>query len=93
MEIFIVSEDKANAAYRKAQELADTYKDWRWGQCVFNAYYTFFPDECNKLRGTDDDCFYRNDRVEKFLSHFQVRLFQKMRLLKLSFQLDRQLTK
>ena len=28
--IFIVSEDQVNAAYRKAQELADTYKDWRW---------------------------------------------------------------
>ena len=72
-DIFIVSEDQANAAYRKAQELAYTDKDWRWGQGVFNAFYAFFPDECNKLRGTDDDCFYRNDRVEKFLSHFQVR--------------------
>lgn len=39
--IFIVSEDLANAAYRKAQEYADTYKEWRWGQCIFNAYYTF----------------------------------------------------
>lgn len=70
--IFIVSEDLANAAYRKAQEYADTYKDWRWGQCIFNAYYTFFPEESNKLRGTDDDCFYRDDKVEKFLSHFRV---------------------
>lgn len=35
MEIFIVSEDQANAAYRKAQELADTYKDWRWGPMCF----------------------------------------------------------
>ena len=71
-DIFIVSEDLTNAAYRKAQEYADIYKDWRWGQCIFNAYYTFFPEESNKLRGTDDDCFYRNDKVEKFLSHFRV---------------------
>jgi hypothetical protein len=72
MEVFTVSEDTANAAYRKAQEFADTYKDWRWGQCIFNAYYAFFPKECNILRGTEDDCFYRDDKVEKFLSHFNV---------------------
>ena len=71
-DIFTVNEDFANAAYRKAQEFANTYKEWRWGQCVFNAYYTFFPEESNKLRGTDDDCFYRDDKVEKFLSHFNV---------------------
>lgn len=70
--IFTISEDQANAAYRKAQEFADVYKEWRWGQCIFNAYYTFFPDECDKLRATYDDCYYRDDRVEKFLSHFKV---------------------
>ena len=72
MVVFTVNEDLANAAYRKAQEFANTYKEWRWGQCIFNAYYAFFPDECNELRGTDDDCFYRDDKVEKFLSHFSV---------------------
>ena len=72
MKVFTVSEDNANAAYRCAQHYADQYKDWRWGQCIFNAYYSFFPNEVNELRGTDDDCFYRDDKIEAFLSHFQV---------------------
>ena len=68
----VVEEDKIEYAYKLATKYADTYKDWRWGQCIFNAYYTFFPEESNKLRGTDDDCFYKDGNVEKFLSHFRV---------------------
>ena len=39
-DIFIVSEDLANAAYCKAQEYADTYKDWRWVGFVVNGLYS-----------------------------------------------------
>jgi len=68
----VVEEDKINYAYKLAQKYADTYKNWRWGQCVFNAYSSVFPEETNKIRGTDDDCFYDDKKVEKFLSHFQI---------------------
>ena len=67
-----VEEDKNNYAYKLAEQYADRYKNWRWGQCIFNAYYTVFPEETNKVRGTNDDCFYNDDKVFAFLSHFEV---------------------
>lgn len=68
----IVPEDKSNYAYELAQKYADAYKNWRWGQCIFNAYYTVFPEITNSIRGSADDCFYDDDRVSKFLSHFEA---------------------
>ena len=65
-----VTEDKVNYAYKLAQQYANTYKDWRWGQCIFNAYYTVFPEIANQVRGTEDDCYYCDDKVSAFLSHF-----------------------
>lgn len=66
-----VSEDKNNYAYKLAQHYAETHKDWRWGQCIFNAYLTVFPEITNTIRGTDDDCFYNDKLVPAFLSHFK----------------------
>lgn len=64
--------DKSNEAYRLAQDYANAYPHWRWGQCIFNAYYYVFPEIADEIRGTEDDCFYRDDLVDKFLSHFEV---------------------
>lgn len=68
----VVEEDKLNYAYRLAQEFADKYKEWRWGQCIFNAYCAVFPEITNEIRGTDDDCFYNDKKVSAFLSHFEL---------------------
>ena len=60
----------------KAFELAEHYKQtcpsWRWGQCIFNAFYKYFPEDANKLQGTELDCFYLDSRVEAFLEHFNL---------------------
>ena len=42
-------------------------KEWRLGQAVFNMLYIVFPREVNKLRGTDADCFHKNDKIEIFI--------------------------
>lgn len=39
----------------------------RLGQAIFNAAYEYFPIAVNKLRGTEYDCFYDDDRIGKFL--------------------------
>ena len=70
--VFTVTEDNSNVAYSLAKKYANQYKDWRWGQCVFNAYYTGFPEETNKIRGTDNDCFYNDNKVPNFLKCFNV---------------------
>lgn len=67
-----VPEDKNSYAYRLAQRYADQYKDWRWGQCIFNAYYTVFPEITNQIRGTDDNCFCVDAKVSAFLNHFVI---------------------
>ena len=56
--------------YKKAIEYKTKYKDWRWGQCIFNAYYDFFPNKVNEIRGSNDDCFYDDNKVMAFLYHF-----------------------
>lgn len=68
----VITEDKSNYAYRLAQQYANQYKNWRWGQCIFNAYYVVFPEITNTIRGTDDDCFYNDKKVPDFLKHFEV---------------------
>ena len=39
----------------------------RLGQATFNAAFEFFPHAVNKLRGTEYDCFYDDNRIDKFL--------------------------
>lgn len=31
-----------------------------------------WPDEVEKVRGTDDDCFYDDKKIKAFLSHFEI---------------------
>lgn len=69
----VVKEDELNYAMNKAKQYAEQYKDWRWGQCVFNAFYAYFPEITDSIRGTNDDCFYDDNKVEKFLLHFQIK--------------------
>jgi len=42
-------------------------KEWRVGQAVFNLCYMFLPNETDKLRGTDVDCFHNDNKVEIFI--------------------------
>lgn len=43
-------------------------KEWRKGQAVFNLFYINFPQKVDKIRGTDKDCFHKEDRVEVFIN-------------------------
>lgn len=40
----------------------------RYGQAIFNVAYKMYPNAVNKLRGTDLDCFYQDEKVDKFLN-------------------------
>lgn len=37
----------------------------RWGQCVFNALWTKFPDTAEEITGTNLDPFYDDKRLEE----------------------------
>ena len=49
-------------------------EDWRYGQAIFNYAYQLYPKETNELRGSEFDCFYRNDLVEIFLEKLNEKL-------------------
>ena len=51
-------------------------KEWRIGQAYFNYAYEMFPDETDKLRGTQYDCFYLDERVPEFLEELNKLLLK-----------------
>jgi hypothetical protein len=51
--------------------------EWRMGQAYFNYAYEMYPDEVDKLRGTQYDCFYLDERIPKFLEELNKLLLQK----------------
>lgn len=40
---------------------------WRKGQTYFNVLWQERPDLSKKIRGTDLDCFYMDERIPAFL--------------------------
>jgi hypothetical protein len=42
-------------------------KGWRFGQSLFNATHTLFPNIADKIRGTNDDCYYLDYKAHDFL--------------------------
>ena len=58
--------DRVHEIYEMAVD--DRPSFWRLGQAVFNYAYDAFPDQADKLRGTEKDCYYRDDKVNEFLN-------------------------
>lgn len=56
----------------KIIEQADNRPSYiRYGQAVFNEAYILYPNETDQLRGTEFDCFYRDDKVNIFLEKLE----------------------
>lgn len=64
--------DFINTIRKEASKCCKLHSHIRYGQAIFNIAYDFFPHEVNTLRGTLDDCFYKDDRVEGFLTKLNV---------------------
>lgn len=43
-------------------------EEWRLGQAYFNYAYEMYPDDVNKLRGTNYDCYYDDNKIGIFLN-------------------------
>ena len=61
-----------NLAVIEIKKRAATYMkintEIRYGQAIFNAALDLFPFATNKLRNTEYDCYYHDDRVNEFLN-------------------------
>lgn len=53
---------------KRAAQMIKANTEIRYGQAIFNAAFEMFPLATNKLRSTEYDCFYHDDRVTKFLT-------------------------
>jgi len=41
---------------------------WRRGQAVFNTAYRLWPKVADDLRGTPEDCFYDDSKINDFVA-------------------------
>lgn len=48
----------------KVTRYRQDYPDLRVGQAFFNVLYCYYPDIADKIRGTKNDPFYKEDAVE-----------------------------
>ena len=53
---------------REAAKLVKVNTEIRYGQAIFNVAYAMFPRATNKLRNTEYDCYYHDDRINDFLT-------------------------
>lgn len=51
----------------KVSEALIENKRWRAGQAMFNVLHQLHPELANSIRGTENDPFYRNDKINDFL--------------------------
>lgn len=59
-------DELVQAVHKLATELQDENPTWRRGQCAFNALNRLRPELADKVRTTNADPFYRDDRVDAF---------------------------
>lgn len=67
-----VTEDELIELDKRVKIAMMRFPKLRYGQALFNEACSMFPAEVNKIRGTDDDCFYNDKKILAFLSHFRL---------------------
>lgn len=56
---------------KEANEYRGRHPEVRYGQSIFTIANKYFPNWCEMITSTDDDCFYRNDLVPNFLKRLR----------------------
>jgi hypothetical protein len=69
-----VQEWELNEFYKRVSIAMSRFPDLRHGQAIFNEAVSMWPDEVEKIRGTEDDCFYDDKKIKAFLSHFEIEM-------------------
>jgi len=66
--------DNANGVWEELEKhiLREKKKhpEWRAGQTIFNTAHKFFPIATDIIRGTKDDCFHNDAKIESFKNKF-----------------------
>lgn len=64
---FLSKQEMKNMLVNFTQEIVQKSPDLRYGQALFNAASELFPSATDRLRTSEFDCFYTDERAEKFL--------------------------
>ena len=67
-----VQEWELDEFYKRVAVAMNRFPELRHGQAIFNEALSMWSDEVEKIRGTDDDCFYDDKKIKAFLSHFEI---------------------
>ena len=67
-----VTEEQLSELYKRVDIACKCFPTLRYGQAMFNEAMNMWPEFVNTLRGTEDDCFYKDTKVKAFLSHFVI---------------------
>jgi len=49
-------------------------RNLRIGQCFFNATHDLYPEIAHEIAGTENDCFYEDNKIGDFLLEVMERL-------------------
>lgn len=72
--IFYLTDDELKTIEKTFERYSQLYPQWRPGQCWFNTYLAIVPQYADRLRGTAHDCFFVDDLILDFQSHFHVKV-------------------
>lgn len=67
-----ITQSELNEFYVIVSKTMHKYPQLRKGQTYFNVAYDLWPEETNKIRGTNDDCFHDDSKIENFMKYFDV---------------------
>lgn len=59
--------DKMRLLWDLTEFIMGQNDQFRFGQSFFNALCMIDPTTANKIRGTEFDCFHRDDRITEFI--------------------------
>jgi hypothetical protein len=62
-----MTNDRRRKIEAQAQEIRSKNPSQRYGQAIFNAAYSLYPELADQLRGGSVDPFYQNENVTLFL--------------------------
>jgi len=63
-----LTKDEINDVLKLSNEMQKKHKDYRKGQAFFNSLHRLYPDVANKIRGTDKDPFYIDEKVNECIA-------------------------
>ena len=64
-----ITQQKVQNLLMAAATYQSQHHDCRWGQSVFNALELLYKATADEVRGTEFDCFYKDENVNKLLVH------------------------